>query len=113
MVKKYIPKQGDVVFLNFNPQAGKEQKGKRPALVISPEKYNQKVGLALFCPITNQTKGYPFEVILPEKGAVKGAILSDHIKSLDWKQRKAKLICKAPKTVLEEVMQKIDVLLHY
>jgi mRNA interferase MazF len=111
MVKKYVPQKGDIVFINFNPQAGREQKGQRPALVISPKQYNEKVGLALFCPITSQIKAYPFEVNLPIKLKTRGAILSDHLKSLDWQARKAKFVEKLPSAQLEEVMQKLQALL--
>jgi len=83
----YVPERGDIVWLNFDPQAGHEQAGKRPAVVLSPRAYNQKVGLALFCPITNQRKGYPFEVNIPEGLEIGGVILSDQIKSLDWRSR--------------------------
>lgn len=107
MVQSYIPERGDIVGLEFNAQAGHEQAGHRPALVVSPKAYNEKVGLALFCPITSSVKGYPFEVVLPEKLEVSGAILSDQIKSLDWRVRKAKLLVGAPEDVLEEVMAKI------
>jgi len=103
----YVPDRGDIVWLEFNPQIGHEQAGRRPALVLSPRAYNQKAGLALFCPITSQVKGYPFEVILPEKAGVSGAILSDQVKSLDWKVRNAERIASAPKTVVEEVLAKI------
>ena len=111
MVRRYIPERGDIVWLEFNPQAGYEQAGHRPALVVSPKVYHEKVGLALFCPITSNVKGYPFEVVLPEKHKVSGAILSDQIKSLDWQARKAKWITSAPKDVLEEVLAKIHTLL--
>ena len=113
MVRKYIPERGDIVWLEFNPQAGYEQAGHRPALVLSPKAYNEKVGLALFCPITSNVKGYPFEVVLPEKHKVSGAILSDQIKSLDWQVRKAKLMACTPKDVLEEVLSKIHTLLGF
>jgi mRNA interferase MazF len=99
------------VWLEFNPQAGYEQAGRLPALVVSPRAYNEKVGLALFCPITSNVKGYPFEVVLPEKHEVLGAILSDQIKSLDWQVRKAKRMACAPQSVLEEVLAKILTLL--
>jgi len=85
--KGYIPEQGDIVWLSFNPQAGHEQMGRRPALVLSPAAYNKKVGLAIFCPITSQVKGYPFEVLIPKGVKASGAILSDQVKSLDWKIR--------------------------
>jgi len=111
MVRSYIPDRGDIVWLEFNPQAGYEQAGHRPALVVSPKAYNEKVGLALFCPITSNIKEYPFEVVLPEKHKVSGAILSDQIKSLDWRIRRAKRIAAAPHNVLEEVLAKMLALL--
>ena len=80
-------------------------------MVLSPSSYNKKVGLAIFCPITSQIKGYPFEVLIPKKLPVRGVILSDQIKSLDWKVRKAELICKLPKETIEEVLKKVYVLL--
>lgn len=107
---KYTPKRGDIIFINFNPQAGKEQKGKRPALVISPTAYNKKVGLALVVPITNKTKDYPFEVPLPKKLKTKGAILSDHIKNLDWQSRKARFIEKLPPETYTKVISKLSLL---
>jgi len=107
MARTYIPERGDIVWLEFNPQAGYEQAGHRPALVVSPKAYNEKVGLALFCPVTSNVKGYPFEVVLPEKHEVSGAILSDQIKSLDWRVRKARRMACAPQNVLEEVLAKI------
>jgi len=103
----YIPAQGDIVWLQFNPQAGHEEAGRRPALVISPKEYNRKVRLALFCPVTSQVKGYPFEVLLPSGLAASGAVLSDQVKSLDWRVRKAKRLCTAPEGVVEEVLGKI------
>lgn len=111
MSQKYVPNRGDIVWLDFNPQTGHEQAGRRPALVVSPKAYNQKVGLALFCPITSHVKGYPFEVILPEKTKISGVILSDQIKSLDWKIRNTERITSAPKDILEEVMAKIFAIL--
>jgi mRNA interferase MazF len=107
MSQMYIPERGDIVWLEFNPQAGHEQAGRLPALVVSPRSYNQKAGLALFCPIASQVKRYPFEVFLPETGRVSGAILSDQIKSLDWKVKGVERIAFAPKTVVEEVLAKI------
>ena len=92
MSPAYIPNRGDLVWLEFTPQTGSEQAGRRPALVISPKSYNGKVGLGLFCPITSRVKGYPFEVLLPEGSAVVGVVLADQLKSLDWRARKAKLI---------------------
>ena len=113
MVRRYVPERGDIVRLEFNPQAGYEQAGHRPALVVSPKAYNQKVGLALFCPITSNVKGYPFEVVLPEKHEVSGAILSDQVKSLDWQVRNARRMTSVPKDVLEEVLTKILTLLGF
>lgn len=112
MVSSYIPKRGDIIFVNFSPQAGKEQAGRRPAVVLSPLEYNQKVGLALCCPITNQVKGYPFEVALPKKSAVTGVILCDHIKSIDWKERGASFAMTLPQPILQDVLAKIGVLLE-
>lgn len=109
----YVPERGDIVWLNFNPQAGHEQSGRRPALVISPVSYNKKVGLAIFCPVTNQEKGYPFEVKLPKNLKVKGVILSDQVKNLDWRKREVEFICKVSEEILEEVFEKIGTLFSY
>ena len=103
----YVPSRGDLVWLQFNPQAGHEQAGHRPALVISPGSYNRRVGLALCCPITSHVKGYPFEVLLPAGLGVEGAVLSDQLESLDWRVRKARRIASAPADVLEETVGKI------
>ena len=111
MPKRYVPERGDLVRLSFDPRAGHEQKGHRPALVISPRAYNGRVGLAVFCPITSSVKGYPFEVVLPDSLPVKGAILSDQAKSLDWRVRSAQLIGKLPAHLLEEAIAKIMALL--
>jgi mRNA interferase MazF len=108
--REYVPDRGDVVALTFDPQAGHEQAGRRPAVALSPAIYNGKSGLALFAPITNQIKGYPFEVAIPSGLAVTGAILADQIKSLDWRARKARLISKLPAHVLNEVLQKATLL---
>ncbi|RXT00076.1 endoribonuclease MazF [Ammoniphilus sp. CFH 90114] len=111
MVERYVPERGDLVWLQFNPQAGHEQAGKRPALVISPASYNGKVGLSLLCPVTSKIKGYPFEVSIPQDLPIEGAILSDQVKSLDWQSQKASFICKVPAELLEEVISKIKLLL--
>ena len=113
MSRRYVPDRGDIVWLQFNPQAGHEQSGHRPVLVVSPKYYNQKGGLALFCPITSQVKGYPFEVVLPREGKISGAVLSDQIKSLDWRVRKAKNISNVPRGVIAEVLAKIRTLIEY
>ena len=107
MAGVYVPGRGDIVWLQFSPQAGHEQAGRRPALVVSPEAYNRKVGLALFCPVTSRVKGYPFEVVLPSGLAVSGAVLSDQIKSLDWHVREVQRVCTAPHEVTEEVLAKV------
>jgi mRNA interferase MazF len=100
-----------VVWITLNPQAGYEQAGRRPAVVLSPQSYNGKTGLAIFCPITNQIKGYPFEVIIPAGLSVAGAVLSDQVKSLDWRARNAELICTLPTETISEVLQKLGTLL--
>lgn len=107
----YIPNRGDIVWITFHPQAEHEQAGRRPALVLSPAAYNGKVSLAILCPITSQIKNYPFEVLLPEGLPIGGAILSDQLKSLDWKVRQAALGCQVPVATLDEVLQKLGALL--
>ena len=107
MPRSYVPERGDIVWLQFDPQAGHEQAGNRPALVLSPGAYNRRVGLALFCPVTSQVKDYPFEVVLPPGLEVKGAILSDQVKSLDWRVRQATRVCKVPGNVLEETVARV------
>lgn len=107
----YVPRRGDIVWLTFNPQAGHEQAGRRPAVVLSPLSYNAKVGLALLCPITSAVKGYPFEVNLPHGLPISGVILADQVKSLDWQARAVEFICALPDTVTQEVLQKIGLLL--
>lgn len=108
----YTPQRGDVVWLTFNPQAGHDQAGRRPALVLSPAAYNSKVGLAIFCPLTSQIKGYPFEVIVPAGLPVAGAILADQVKRLDWRARRAELICVLPPDSVSEISRKLAVLLE-
>jgi len=110
--RTYAPDRGDFVWLEFNPQAGHEQAGHRPALVISPGAYNRRVGLALCCPISSQVKGYPFEVALPVGLPVAGVVLSDQVKSLDWRARKAKRIGKASAAVIDEVLGKLATLVR-
>lgn len=109
--RSYCPKRGDVVWLSFAPQAGHEQAGHRPALTLSPEAYNHKVGLAIFCPITTQIKGYPFEVPVPAGLKASGVILADQVKSLDWHARYARFCCRIPEATCAEVLQKLDALL--
>ncbi|GMO66491.1 MAG: endoribonuclease MazF [Treponemataceae bacterium] len=107
----YVPDRGDIVWLNFNPQTGHEQKGKRPALVISPKDYNQKVNLGLFCPITSKEKKYPFEVKITNK-KISGVVLSDQIKSLDWTKREIEYIVHATEEETSLVLEKITILLN-
>jgi len=108
--EKYIPERGDIIWLNFNPGSGHEQKGKRPAIVISPKEYNEKVGLGLFCPITSKIKNYPFEIRI-EKDKIDGVVLADQIKSLDWKSREIEFITKETSEKVNEIIDKIGVLL--
>jgi mRNA interferase MazF len=103
----YVPARGDLVWLEFDPQSGHEQSGRRPALVISHAAYNKKVGLAVFCPVTSQIKGYPFEVGVPSGLPVSGVVLSDQLKSLDWRARKASKIARVPQPVLNEVIARV------
>lgn len=108
----YVPDRGHVVWMNFNPQAGHEQAGHRPALVISPASYNGRTGLVLCCPITNQIKGYPFEVKIEENPLISGGVLADQIKSLDWRVRGVKFVTVVDDVVLEEVAAKFEALLR-
>ena len=110
MASRYVPERGDVVWVSFDPQAGHEQAGHRPALVLSPGSYNRKVGMAIMCPITGQIKGYPFEVQIPSGLTVGGAVLSDQVKNLDWSARRAKFACRLPKITTDEVLKKLGVL---
>lgn len=111
MTKSYVPDRGDVVWIDFNPQAGHEQAGRRPAIVLSPAAYNSKVGLLLLCPVTTQIKGYPFEADIPQGLKVTGTILSDQVKSLDWKARRAEFICRLPDSAVNETLKKLHTLL--
>ncbi len=111
MVKRYVPAQGDIIMLQFHPQRGREQAGMRPAIVLSPQKYNAKVGLMLVCPITTHAKGYPFEVALPEGMKTHGVVLADHVKSLDFGARGAKFVERMPRENVKQVLQRILLLL--
>lgn len=106
-----VPDRGDVVWISLTPQAGHEQAGRRPAVVLSPARYNGKVGLAVLVPITSQEKGYPFEVRIPQGLPVEGVILADQVKSLDWKARRAELICALPGETVGEALLKLNTLL--
>ncbi len=100
----YVPERGDLVWLTFDPQAGHEQAGRRPAFVLSPAAYNRKTNLFLACPVTSRIKGYPFEVALPAGVPVSGVILADQIKSLDWKERKAQFAGRTTPEIIDEVV---------
>ena len=107
----YVPDAGDLVWLTFDPQAGHEQRGRRPALILSARTYNAKARLAIACPITTHAKGYPFEVVLPVEGKVTGVVLSDHVKSLDWNARRVEFAETAPVDVVTEVREKLRAIL--
>ena len=109
----YVPQTGDFIWLTFDPQAGREQAGRRPALVLSPETYNARSGLALVCPITNHAKGYPFEVAVPGAHGATGVVLADHVKSVDWKARRAEKIGRCPSEAIDEVRSRLAPLLGY
>ncbi|HKW45579.1 MAG TPA: type II toxin-antitoxin system PemK/MazF family toxin [Candidatus Eremiobacteraceae bacterium] len=106
--KAYTPDRGDVVRLEFSPQAGREQAGPRLALVLSPREYNEKVGLFICCPITSQVKGYAFEVDMARTPRVSGVALADHVSSLDWQRRNARPFSRAPNLVVENVVKMIN-----
>lgn len=113
MTRGHIPNAGDLIWLTFDPQAGREQAGRRPALVLSPAAYNEKTDLALVCPISSRVKGYPFEVPLPEGLPISGVVLSDHVKSLDWKQRRAEFVARVHSDVISEVLARLAPLLGF
>lgn len=105
------PDRGDIVWISLTPQVGHEQSGRRPALVLSPSRYNSKVRLALLCPITNQVKGYPFEVALPKDLPITGVVLADQVKNLDWVARDTEFVAKAPQSLVSEVCDRLGLLL--
>jgi mRNA interferase MazF len=109
----YIPAAGDLIWLTFQPQVGHEQAGRRPALVLSPRLYHQKSGLALVCPVTSRAKGYPFEVAVPSSCGVTGVILADHLRSVDWRARRAEKLGRCPIEVTNEVLARLAPLLGY
>lgn len=109
---EYVPGIGDLIWLNFSPQIGREQAGRRPAVVLSPRIYNENAGLLIVCPITSKTKGYPFEVPMPARAGIQGVILADHLKSLDWRQRQAQKAGRLPAAILKQVRETIATLLH-
>jgi mRNA interferase MazF len=107
----YVPARGDVVWITLDPQAGHEQAGRRPAIVLSPSAYNRKLGLAILCPVTRQVKGYPFEVLVPEGVGVQGVVLADQAKSLDRRGRRAEFTGQLPSAALNEILHKLNTLL--
>ena len=111
VTRAYVPDAGDLVWLTFDPQARHEQRGRRPALILSPRAYNAKARLAIACPITRQIKGYPFEVSLPPGDKISGAVLADHVKNLDWQARRVVFEAKAPAQIVTEVRERLRVLL--
>ena len=113
MTRTSAPDAGDLVWLTFNPQAGREQAGRGRAVVLSPAAYNKRSGLALVCPITSQVKGYPFEVALPHGLPIAGVVLADHLKSLDWRVRRVERAGKLPAVVLREVLDRLAPLLGF
>jgi mRNA interferase MazF len=108
----YKPERGDIVWIALNPQSGHEQAGRRPVIVLSPQKYNLKSGLIICCPITAQEKNYPFEVKIPSGLPISGVILADQVKNLDWQAREAQFVCKIHHSIIEQVIEKISLLLQ-
>ena len=111
VARAYVPDAGDLVWLTFDPQAGHEQRGRRPALILSPRVYNSKARLAITCPITTHVKGYPFEVPLPAGGKIAGVVLADHVKNLDWQARRVVFEAKGPAEIVIDVRERLRVLL--
>ena len=112
MVRRYVPERGHIIWMDFSPQAGREQAGRRPALVLSPTAYNRKTGRCLACPVTSKIKGYPFELRLPPGGAVDGAVLVDHIKNQDWLARRAKKADAVADDFVDDVADLVDALMR-
>jgi len=104
-VNPYVPERGDIIWLEFDPQAGHEQAGRRPAIVLSPKAYNERSGLMVCCPITSKIKGYPFEVLLPEGIEISGAILTDQIRNVDWRARNARFITQLPTSHVQNILR--------
>ncbi|MGL5062198.1 MAG: type II toxin-antitoxin system PemK/MazF family toxin [Microcoleus sp.] len=112
MVDRYIPNRGDLVWFNFDPSIGREQQGRRPAIVLTLAEYNRASNLAVMLPITSKRKGYPFEVLIPPDCPIQGVILCDHLKALDWQQRQVSFIAKAPDRLMLDIRLKLDALLY-
>jgi mRNA interferase MazF len=107
----YVPDSGDLVKLDLNPPTGHEESGWRPAIVLSPQSYNRRSGLAVVAPITSQSKGYPFEVLLPPGLKLTGVVLSDHVKSVNWTARRMRYKDRAPTKLLRDVQERLRLLL--
>lgn len=108
----YTPRRGDFVALTFDPQAGHEQEGRRPALVVSNDLFNEHTGLCIACPVTNARRDFPFHVEIPEGEPVTGVVMVEQVKSIDFREREAKWIGCAPEAVLEEVLSILDACLY-
>ena len=109
--EEVVPRRGDIIWLRFGQQAGHEQADRRPALILSPQKYNERSSVALACPITSRVRDWPFEVRMPPNGTVTGVVLADQIRSLDWRNRNARFANRAPRSVVAEVLAKVRLLL--
>lgn len=109
----YVPDRGEAIWLNFRPQTGREQAGRRPALILSAASYNARVGLAVVCPITSQIMGYPFEVLLPAGLPIRGVVLADQVRSLDWRDRQAEFIAPLPAAIIDEAVAKLAALVGF
>jgi mRNA interferase MazF len=110
-VTSLIPERGDLVYLDFNPQSGHEQAGRRPGIVLSPKTFNLATGFVVVCPITNREKGYPFEIVLPVGLHMEGVVLADQVKSLDWRSRNIYIKDRVPQNVIDEILDKIHTFL--
>lgn len=106
-----VPDRGDLVWLDFSPHKGHEQAGRRPGIVLSPAAYNKRIGLALICPITSKVKGYPFEVAIPDGLNMRGVVLADQVRSLDFEGRNIEIVSRCPESLVEEVLAKLTTLL--
>ncbi len=109
---RYIPRQGDFIILSFDPQSGHEQRGRRPALVVSKFEFNRRAGLVIACPVTNTTRDSPFHVAVPSNSSLTGHIMVEQVKSVDFRSRRAAFVERAPDEVLDEVLAILDALLY-
>ena len=109
---RYTPRKGDFILVTFDPQSGHEQRGRRPALVVSNDLFNEHTGLAVVCPVTNTDRGYPFHVAIPENLGVTGFVMVEQVKSIDFGARKARKIAQAPPEILDEVLALLDACMY-